>query len=207
MKIIDISWPLSDNITGYKDKKEFSCQIIRDLPHDTSRESLYSIGSHAGTHVDAPAHMLADGKTVMHVPLSQLIGSCVVIDLSLVDEKITADDFVNITDLEDTIVLLKTKNSLLHTQDKFDPAFVYLTTEGAKYLVNKRIKAVGIDYLGIERNQMGHPTHKALLKNNIAIIEGLRLEHVKPGKYFFICLPLAIDGDGSPARAILIEKF
>ena len=69
----------------------------------------------------------------------------------------------------------------------------------------KEIKGVGIDALGIERNQT--PTHKLLLGAGIIIIEGLRLKDVPEGEYFLIALPLKIkDVEAAPTRAILVEK-
>jgi len=66
---------------------------------------------------------------------------------------------------------------------------------------------VGIDYLGIEHSQPGHVTHTTLMHQDIVIIEGLRLFHINPGRYFFVCLPLAVIGlEAAPARAILIEE-
>ena len=63
---------------------------------------------------------------------------------------------------------------------------------------------MGIDYLGIERNQPHHETHRAFLENNIVILEGLRLQDITPGSYELICLPLALQEiDAAPARAIL----
>jgi len=95
----------------------------------------------------------------------------------------------------------------LNATDKFNPYFVYLEASGAVYLTEKKIKAVGIDYLGIEHSQPGHPTHEILMNADISIIEGLRLEHVKPDSYFFVGLPLYIIGlEAAPARAILISK-
>ncbi len=66
---------------------------------------------------------------------------------------------------------------------------------------------MGIDYLGIERNQPGHDTHRALLSSGVAIIEGLRLADIAAGKrYYFMCLPLRIVGfEAAPARAILLK--
>ncbi len=106
---------------------------------------------------------------------------------------------------EDEIILFRTKNSDLAPTAAFDYEFVYLREDAARYLVNKRVRAVGIDYLGIERNQPAHETHTALLSADIPIIEGLRLAEVAEGHYQLVCLPLAIVGlEASPARAILI---
>ena len=72
---------------------------------------------------------------------------------------------------------------------------------------SKKIKAVGIDYLGIERNQPDHETHTILMKHEIGIIEGLRLSHVEPQRYFFLCLSLPVVGlEAAPARAILVHQ-
>ncbi len=69
------------------------------------------------------------------------------------------------------------------------------------------VKAVGTDYLGIERDQPGHETHRALLSHRVAIIEGLRLADVDAGKrYYLLCLPLKIVGfEAAPARAVLLK--
>jgi len=98
---------------------------------------------------------------------------------------------------------LKTKNSF---SDDFDYNFVYLSGDAAKYLVSKKIIGVGIDGLGIERNQPTYDTHKSLLSNKVMILEGLRLKEVLEGSYKLIILPLKIANvEASPARAILIE--
>ena len=99
--------------------------------------------------------------------------------------------------------MLKTRKKLLK---KFNKNFTYLDKTGAKYLAGKKIKCVGIDNLGIERNQPKHETHTILFKNDVAVVEGLELSKIKPGRYFFIGLPLKIkDGDASPIRAVLVE--
>jgi arylformamidase len=104
------------------------------------------------------------------------------------------------------IILLKTANSSLGATALFNPSFVYLEASGAHYLQEKKIKAVGIDYLGIERAQPAHETHLQLMEHGITIIEGLRLQHVKQGRYLVCCLPLnAVGIEAAPARAVLIE--
>lgn len=205
MKIIDISWPLSENMTQYKDVDLFSASHITK-PTSGAMETHVSLSSHTGTHVDAPAHFIADGKTIDQIPLQQLLGECRVLDLTKVTEKITHHDLAAHAINEHEIVLLKTINSFISPIDRFNPAFVYITADAAHYLVAKKIKALGFDYLGIERNQPDHTSHKALMVAGISIVEGLRLMHVQAGTYFFCCMPLLLPGaDAAPARAILIE--
>ncbi len=207
MKIIDISWPITSDITTYKNKSDV--QIIQTHSWETSvkRESQLICGMHTGTHIDAPAHFLKSGLTVDQLDLNSVIGPAQVLELSLVTNKITKQDLVNFNITAGAIILLKTSNSNLAANSLFEPNFVYLDSSGAEYLASKKIKAVGIDYLGIERNQPEHNTHKILFSAEIIIIEGLRLAHVAAENYELICLPLNIVGqEAALARAILIKK-
>ena len=209
MHIIDVSWPLSESTTGYKDRKIIKFEARKTFEKDNVRESTITLDTHSGTHVDAPSHFLADGATIDATPLEKLIGPAIVLDLTHVQEKITREILQHYNDviLPQHIVLLKTTNSLTNPQDLFIPHFVYLEASGAQYLREKEIYAVGIDYLGIERNQPGHPTHKELLGNGVVIIEGLRLAQAPAGTHFFCCLPLAFSSlEASPARAVLIVE-
>jgi arylformamidase len=209
MKIFDISWPISTATTGYKDKNVVAIQTVKDFNRDGARETTITLSSHTGTHVDAPAHFLKDGKSIDEILPDRTIGECVVIDCSDCSDAITYEDLEErlFSVGEDDIVLLKTTNSDRLATDPFDPHFVYLHESGARFLAEKRIKAVGIDYLGIERGQPDHQTHTTLMHADIVVIEGLRLQAVKAGHYLLICLPLNVIGtEAAPARAILIKN-
>jgi len=206
-KIIDISWPISHEMTSYKDNKPATLTMFKNFPQDSARDSNFTINSHTGTHVDAPSHFLQDGPSIENFTLNQFIGPCQVIDLTDKIDCITAQDLEAATIETGSIILFKTKNSFKKTTDAFEINFIYLEKMGAQYLADKKIKAVGIDYLGIERNQSDYKTHKTLLQQNIPIIEGLRLEAVAAGNYFFVFLPLKIQGlEAAPGRAILIQN-
>lgn len=207
MKIFDISWPISTATTGYKDRHIVKFEEISTFAKNGVRDSTMHLSSHTGTHVDAPAHFLKDGLTIDQIQLDRLVGDAVVIDLMHVVDGITRDDLVSKNIQKGDIVLLKTVNSLTPATGKFTPHFVYLEASGAQYLAEIGVKAVGIDYLGIERSQSDHLTHTTLMHADVVIIEGLRLEFIAPGEYMCVCLPLNIIGlEASPARAILIEK-
>ena len=105
--------------------------------------------------------------------------------------------------LKGDFVLLKTQNS---AQEVFDFNFIYLKADGARYLADLGVSGVGIDGLGIERDQTGHPSHHTLMENGIWIIEGLRLQAVKEGLYRMVALPLKLDDvDALPLTVILEE--
>lgn len=204
MNIIDISWPITLDMAAYKDKAVVAFNYTKTFEKDAARESIITLGSHSGTHVDAPSHFIANGAAIQEVPVEATCGPCVVLDCTNVAECIT-DEILREYEIEKgAIILLKTRNSSYAVNGTFQYDFVYLAASGAAYLTSKKIKAVGIDYLGIERQQPNHETHEYLMLNGITIIEGLRLAQADPGSYMLWCLPLRVQGlEAAPARAIL----
>jgi arylformamidase len=164
-----------------------------------------SMGTHAGTHVDAPKHFLEGGMAVDAIPLSILMGPATVLDFrgepSIDEERlrrtVTADR-----------VLLKTDNGPLLLEGRFHDEFVSLTEGGARVLIEKGVRLVGIDYLSIERpSPSGGAVHRMLLQAGIVIVESVDLLEVPPGSYEIFCFPLRIQGaDGAPARVILRKR-
>ncbi len=207
MKIYDLSPVIHDDMVVWKNLPEKRSRlIITKTIKDGSNESKLEIEAHAGSHVDAPYHFLPRGKTIEKISLEKFMGTAIVLDFTRIKDTIIKNHFKNIKIKiqKNDIVLLKTKNK---PDKRFNFSFTYLEKSGANYLVSKSIKAVGIDSLGIERNQPNHETHKILLSNNIPIFEGLDLSKVKQGRYFFYGFPLRIrKGDASPIRAVLVER-
>lgn len=206
-QIIDISWPLSPEMTAYKDKKIVEFTQTKIFERDKVRESKILLGSHSGTHIDAPNHFLDHGQSIDSLELKKLMGPCKVLDFTHITEKITESDLAACDISEGDILLFKTKNSQLEPNAPFDYNFIYLDKSGAEFLASKKIRVFGLDYLGIERNQPGHETHTALFEAGVTVIEGLRLKDAAPGNYFFVCLPLRVTGlEAAPARAVLLRS-
>ncbi len=204
-KWIDISWPITGAMPSYRNDPDKKTHITHMRSHEIhgSSEHVLTLPVHAGTHVDAPYHMLATGKKTDTMRLDMFIGPCIVIDFSRKKENIGKEDLAGKKLKKRDIVLLKTRNSE-KSSSRFDNSFIALAADGAAHLAKLGVKAVGIDYLGIERGQPGHETHKTLFRHDIGIIEGLRLRGVKAGRYSLYCLPLSLPGmDGAPARALL----
>lgn len=205
MKIYDISVVISPNMTVYKDypHKKPVFTNVSNFETGSAYETDIKMNVHSGTHVDFNLHMLKDGNTSSNAILSNYITDAKVFDLTHLKDKIEADDLKELNIEKDDFVLFKTRNSNV---EHFDFEFVYVTESAAKYLAEKQIKGVGVDALGIERDQAGHPTHKTLMNHNIVILEGLRLKDIVPQSYILIALPLKFEGlDGSPVRAVLLE--
>ncbi len=205
MEIIDISLSLSEETPTHKGRKEGKPRLerIRTLAQGAN-ETRLTLETHTGTHVDAPLHMLSPASSIDQLPLSSFLGPALVVEIKGV-EAIAPEHLFPFQQFLSPrqFLILKTDNSF---SDLSRENFVYLTASGASYLAQQGTKGVGIDSLGIERDQPGHPTHRLLLEKGILIFEGLYLREVEPGFYYFLSLPLKIEGgDGSPARAVLFR--
>jgi len=203
----DISVSISGDLQVYPGDIRPELKPLASIDHgDLANMLELRLGSHTGTHVDVPRHFLRNGKNLDQVSLDQFWGRAKVFQL-LVKEKIDREKIANLDIQANDIILFKTKNSELWGVKEFQRDFVYLTVEAAEYLVEKKVKAVGIDYLSIEKfKSKSHPTHTTLLKNGIVILEGINLKDVSPGEYFLFFFPLKLKGaDGSPVRAVLFK--
>lgn len=211
MKIYDVSVPIHPKLPVWPGDPRIVLERYRTLSKgDASNDSRLACSVHCGTHVDAPAHFIEDGATIEHLPLEILVGTATVIEVPETD--VITPDLLEAQGLgsQTERLLLKTKNSDLWTNSghRFNPNFVALSAESARWIVDRGLKLVGIDYLSIQPFKDAEPlTHRILLAAGIIIIEGLNLRDVHPGIYELICLPLKLAGsEGAPARVVLIEK-
>jgi len=207
-KIYDISMPIRSEMMVWKnyDKKKVHFTNDSNFQTGTVHETRVSLNVHTGTHLDAPLHVFQDGATIDAIPVERLIGPARVVDFTRVSPSIGREHLQKLGLAPGEWLLLKTKDSFNET-NVFDREFVFLNAEGAAYLAETGISGVAIDALGIERDQAGYPTHKALFNANILIAEGVRLKEVPEGRYTFILAPLKLEGiDGSPARAYLLAE-
>jgi arylformamidase len=156
--------------------------------------------------VDAAKHFFDNGETVDRIPLDRLIGPAILLAFSDTLMSIGAADLESQDIGTHTRVLLRTRNSSLLGKSEFVKDYTYLAPDGAKYLVERGVELVGVDYLSIEQFHSGHHrTHITLLEKSIVIVEGLDLSEPPAGVYELICLPLRLEGlDGAPARAVLV---
>lgn len=206
MKIYDVTKLIHEDMVVYKDKQEKKIKRTIVSSYDTGDyyESRLDIDMHCGTHIDAPLHMLKDGNSIEMYDLSRFIGKCKLYDLTHIDEYITRKDIEFLDIHQDEIIIFKTKNSY---DSKYNPKFVYIEEDAANYLVEKKIKTIGIDAMSIERDKKDHPAHKIILGAGIGVIEDMMLKDVSQGEYFLSALPLNIKyADASPIRAVLIDE-
>ena len=202
MEIIDISTEISERMTIYPGNPGVSIKTRRNA--DGFAVSELRIGSHTGTHMDAPYHVFDSGKRAGGTKLEKLYGRCRVLDLTKVKGSIEADDIRVFRIRREEIILLKTRNSLIKSK-RFRKDFVYIGKSAAKLLAESGANAIGVDYLSVEKFGAKPESHRILL-SKMAVFEGLSLSNVKPGSYLFIGFPIKIGIDAAPVRAVLIKN-
>jgi arylformamidase len=206
-RAIDVSVPVHQGMPVYRGNPPVKARRTMTLAREGVTLSEYCLGSHTGTHVDAPIHFIQGGAGIDRLDLDRFHGPAWVADLRRVRKGIGAAALARAGIPRGTRrVLLRTANSRLwHPVRPFRTDFVYLEAEGARWLIERGVRLVGIDYLSIEGfGVQGAPTHHALLGAGIPILEGLDLSRAAPGRYLLSAVPVRWrDADGAPTRAVL----
>lgn len=230
-KIIDITVPISPFTRIFPGDPIPAIEKVCTLEKEGCNVSKLSFGSHTGTHVDAPFHILENGLTVDKLDLKNLMGTALILDFSSLSGALTADilekAYLSTGAPENTsILLLKTEISSRYQRDSGEAApfdvesgsqnmefkkqefnSTYLDESGAAWIVKKGFKTIGTDGFSMDSILSENlPAHHILLSGTVNIVECLNLDSVEAGTYFFLCLPLKIEGcDGAPARTLLIS--
>jgi arylformamidase len=224
MAVIDLSIPLHNNLKLLPNLPKVS---IVDYYNFDNTSSLYkfpchgctvtclSMPDHSGTHIDAPIHFIPGGKDISQIPPDYLIGKAIKIDVSSKDNDTPLS--INLFKFclkEQGIMIDKNDIVLIRCSSKkwSDEGFYKiksLTPEVADYLIEKEVRAVGVDLISVDcLEDRRRPVHLKLLKKEILIIEGLNnLEKIDKKHFQFMALPLPlVSASGSPTRAIAIVK-
>ena len=211
MKIIDLSHSIHPNIPVYPGTEQPIITQANTIDRDGFAEKKIAMYSHTATHIDAPCHILAGGKSLDQFPASHFFGPAVSIDVTQL-----SDPEIGINQLEPYAdQLSKAAFVLLHTgwdsywgQDKYFRDFPCFSPQAAEWLTRFSLQGIGIDTISIDHiDHADLPAHHILLGQEIVIIENLtNLNAITSGTFNFSCLPLPIqDADGSPVRAVAIE--
>ena len=207
-KFIDISFPYFEEMAIYPNNPHYCCSKVSDLRNgDSCNMSRIEMGTHTGTHLDAPSHFIQDGMTIDQLSLERINGKAKVLHIR--ENVITKECLEKYGIEKDDIIIFRTGNSNVFEGINVLGTYVTLDYEGAQYLADKRVGMIGIDYMTIERpreqREQGKSVHHILLDAGIPILETLDLRNVEEGEYMLCCLPLKLEGaDGSPVRAIII---
>jgi arylformamidase len=203
---IDISLPLGNGTPIFPGDPAIEVTTVTTLEQTPYHLSHVAMGSHSGTHVDAPAHFVRGGTPLGQIPLSRWTGPAWVVVLPEADS-IEPEALAAAWPQGESVerVLLRTPNSRLWGTPEAGHRYQALSEAGAAWLLDRGVKLVGIDSLSIEADATGtFPVHHLLLGNDVLILEGLNLKHVAAGPYELLCLPLRLEvPDGAPVRAVL----
>ena len=199
MRIHDISMDVAPAMLHYGKRPEVF-DVTRISAGDDANVSRWLIGSHTGTHVDAPAHFVEGATTIEDVPLETLVGPAVVLDLTSVTSSEIGPDDLLAAGLDDSErVLLKTPNSTGALREAEKSPWVGLSEAAAELLVERGVRLIGIDYLTIDApaGEVGWPVHHVLCGAGVAILEVIDLSDIAPGRYTLAALPIKLVGSAA----------
>jgi arylformamidase len=200
MKIYDITRPLSESTLVCPGDIH---PMFSQKEHGGYRISDLLIGTHTGTHIDAPAHCIGYTETIDRISLGSLVGPCRVIDARSAGLTITPS-FLRETTGKVQRILLKTAYS---ESDSYDEVYPVLSPEAAHFLTEHGTLCLGIDSPSVEPPGEDGTVHRLLLGGGCTIIELLDFSGVPADDYTMVALPLRLAGlDGSPARVILMKN-
>lgn len=207
-QLIDLSWPMEPGMPAFPGDPPMLLTRMGELERHGYLSHLASLPAHSGTHVDAPAHVLAGGATLAELPLSRFAGPGVALDLRPRGGlAVTAADLApHLALLErerPAFVLLRTGDEARWGQPDYYPRGAHLDPEAARLLAGLAgLSGVGLDAGSADPfGSFDLPAHRALLGAGLVIVENLRGLGLLPGRGFtFLCLPL-LGLDGSPVRA------
>ena len=212
MKLIDLTRPLETGMPVFPGDPPVSTEPICTVSADGCRVTRLTLGSHAGTHLDAPRHVLSDGVSLDCIPPEQFWGQAVVADCTACRSAITAADLEPALASAGTadILLLRTGRDRLWGQPDYFTGYPVPDESAVELLCTGHWRLLGMDCPSPDApNDADLSNHRALLGAGVLILENLRgLDRLPRTPFSFCALPLLwSDADGAPARAIaLLEE-
>ena len=201
-----MSVPVRTGMVVYDGDPQVRIERVMEIARgDLANLSRMELGTHTGTHVDAPLRFVDGGAGAARLPLDALVGPAVVADARGAPGDIDAPALAALGVPPGTErLLLRTRNGDLWDRGAFTRDFAGVADDAARELVAMGVRLLGIDYLSIAPSADPAPTHRTLLEAGVVVVEGLDLRAAPGGAYELVCLPLRIEGaDGAPARALL----
>jgi kynurenine formamidase len=211
MPVIDLTYPIAPGMPVFPGSPIPEIHPIARFERDGFREKQMTFSSHTGTHMDAPSHMLRQGKTLDQFPAEHFIGAGLCIDLTSARGGVI--EWTSLQPFQETLpncdfVMLRTGWGQFWGTNRYFQGYPVLSPEAAQGLATYHPKAVGVDTLSVDAaDAVEFPVHHILLEHNVLIIENLaHLDRLPNGRFGRLCclpLPLA-DADGAPARVVAL---
>lgn len=210
MNVVDLGHPITDGMVVFPGDAVPSVKPGAAIETDGWRTTLVYMSSHAGTHIDAPAHMLADGKYLDEMPCEKFFGCAIVADVrGNVDRKIEVDDIkVSREDMECAdFLLFRSDWCAKWDTEEYKTGYPTLSAEAAEWLTRQNLKGIGVDTLSVDTvDSSDCEIHKILLRGGLLIIENLcQLYKAGEAPFCLAALPLSLKKqDGGPARVMAV---
>lgn len=209
MKVIDLTLPVDGQMPGV------DISIAKRLEVEGWNATTLSLYSHVGTHMDAPRHFLPEGATLDQQDLSVCVGPATVVNLAPAEPRqlITVDDLSSVLEsiAPGARLLIRTDWHKRYGTPEYRNELPRISLELAQWLVERKVAMIGVEPPSVA--DVNNPreltdVHQTLFRGNVLIVEGLaNLDQIKSPNIEFIALPMKIiGGDGSPVRAIAIER-
>lgn len=199
IKLIDLSVPLNENTPVYPGDPKTVIKPGGVLDKDGYEDHYVCAGTHVGTHVDAPAHMVAGGKTLDQLPIEQFSGRGVYVKI---DKEFDLEKIKGAPIEPGDIVLFHTGMSEFYHEPAYYEKYIAMPEAVAEYLVSKKVKMTGVDACSPDYEPF--PSHRILLRGGVLIIENLSPNlALLQGKQFRVyAFPVKLQLDGAPARVV-----
>lgn len=204
MKIIDLSQNLYDKMPTHPYDNEVIVVKNRTIDNDGYNNTQMDIGMHVGTHIDAPSHLIENGKKIYEYSLDYFVGKACVIDVSGKSEIELEDEYKDKIKQNEMILLYTGYGELFNDEKYYATDAPQISKELAEYIAKSGIKIVGIDLPSPDKYPFN--IHKILLNNDVLIIENLtNLDKLLDvDKFKFYAFPLNINAEASITRAVAI---
>lgn len=194
----DLSHPIKNDTPVYPGDPKVAIEPNGTLEHDGFCDHKLAFGTHTGTHIDAPAHMLKDGKQLKDFPPERFILEAICLD---VRQGFKAADILAQAQPDAAVLFWTGAGDYFH-KDRYWHDYPVLDDASIKALIDKKVSLVGFDTGSADKAE-DFPVHKALFATDILIIENLTNLKDLAGKTFKLyALPLKLEKDGAPIRAI-----
>lgn len=204
---IDVSLPVKHGMVHWPDNVDPEVVLTADMKKGSvCNLTRLAFSAHTGTHMDAMRHFVADGLTMEQMPLDAAIGPARLIEI---DAPAIERRHLEPHDPQPgERLLFKTPNSSrVWNTDDFLTDYIAIENDAAQFLVERKVRTVGVDSLSVAPWHDLVSTHVTLLGAGVWVIEGLDFRGVEPGDYDLICLPLKIAGsDGAPSRCVIRRR-
>ncbi|MCC0679625.1 cyclase family protein [Clostridioides sp. ES-S-0005-03] len=210
MKVFDLTHVTHNDMPVYAETNRPDIKKVAIIEENGYQETLISVFSHNGTHMDSPKHMYTKGESLDTLDIENFVGKAYVLELEQGSKNIELEYLKKYEDeiKSSEFIIFKSGWSKFWDKKQYYVGYPTLTEEAANYIADSNLKGIGIDMLSVDRyNTSAFKVHHILFEKGKIIIENLTNLEAVPERFLFIAAPFKYnDADGAPVRAIAIVE-